>query len=885
MKNKIHTFITAILLTHFSFAGKPEVKTNRNVSASGFIENKGQITDQNHNPNPAVKYLYHGNGLNVQLKANGFSYDTYTIERKASASNLSSSKDKRVETPDKFQIPNEEIIYHFHRIDVNLIGSNPNSTILNAGASEAYYNYFTTGTPEGGVLNVHSFQQVTYQNIYPHIDLQFICDAEKGFKYNFIVHPGGDYAQIKLQYNGADGIKLQNGEILIPTYNGNVTENIPLSYIQENNEEVKVNYKITNKNEFSFHVNGNYNFLNTLVIDPTPNLDWGTYFGGTGSEQSFSIILDASNNVYIAGYTMGNNGIATSGAFQTTFGGASDVFVAKFNSTGSSLIWGTYYGGTNNDYGNGIAIDASNNVYITGITYSNLSIATGGAYQTNNGGSQDAFLAKFNSTGSSLLWGTYYGGTNNDFGQGIVVDASNNVYITGYTSSGSSIATGGAYQTTFGGGGQDAFLAKFNSTGSSLLWATYYGKTNTDQGNGIVLDSGNNVYITGSSDSFQSIATAGAYQTNFGGGNDAFAAKFNSTGSSLLWATYYGGTGNEYGYGIAIDVGNNIYITGSTTSTSSIATGGAYQTNFSGGNDAFVAKFNSTGSSLIWGTYYGGTNNDYGHGITIDASNNVYITGYTSSTSSIATGGAYQTTLSGFSDALVAKFNPIGSSLLWGTYYGGTSNEIGSGITLDASNNVYFTGYSASTLSIATAGAFQTTNGGGSDAFIAKFIGCANGTPSISVATTNTLLCVGQTATLNASGASTYTFNPGGAGTNIVVSPTITSTYTINGSDANGCTNSTVFTQSVTSCTGINQLGNSFSEINIYPNPFNNKITITASIAKQSVLIYNTLAQIIFSSVIESEKTVIDLSDQSNGIYFVMVMSNNNSTTKKIVKE
>ncbi|HWY98481.1 MAG TPA: SBBP repeat-containing protein, partial [Bacteroidia bacterium] len=376
------TLVCALALTTLIQAqntgSSPEEKP-ANISHAGFYENKGQIVDQDYNPNPAVKYLYTGNGLNVQLRANGFSYDTYTFERKPRQ-----KKEGESQIEGRFKMPDEDITYHFHRIDVNLKGANPTPTIITAQASEAYYNYITAGTPKGGISNVHSYRQVTYQNIYPNIDLQFIGDEKKGIKYNFIVHPGGDYTQIKLQYKGVEGIKLQDGEILIPTSNGSVSENIPLSYLQENKQQVTVSYKTTNENEFTFVVNGNYNTSNTLVIDPVPNLVWGTYFGGTGNDFGDAIAIDATNNTYITGYTSSTSTIATAGAWQTTQAGNNDAFVAKFNPTGSSLLWATYYGGPGNDYGQGIKVDTSDNVYITGYTNSTSGMVTGGAYQTSN---------------------------------------------------------------------------------------------------------------------------------------------------------------------------------------------------------------------------------------------------------------------------------------------------------------------------------------------------------------------------------------------------------------------------------------------------------------------------------------------------------------------
>jgi hypothetical protein len=815
--NKLYTFaLTLLAVQAFAQSKNPsDYKTN----ATGFYENKGQIVDQNYNPNPAVKYLYNGNGLNVQLRSTGFSYDTY-VDTKDKSTDKTQETRFPLKGKDGMGQP-ESFTRHFHRIDIELVGCNTAAPMVSEDKSEAYYNYFTAGTPQGGVSEVHTFQKVTYKNIYPNIDLVFemrskgkdtpspLGEGRNGaVEYNFIIHPGGDYKQIKLQYKGADGIKLQAGEILIPTSNGNVTENIPASYMADTKQPVQVTYttipsplgqpnglgaKLEKDGAtFGFSIPSSALSLSALnsdlIIDPTPNLLWGTYYGAAGVDEGIALALDASSNVYVTGYTGSTNAIATAGAYQTTFGGGpnGDVFIAKFNSTGSSLVWGTYYGGIYDDYGWGITLDASNNVYVTGYAGSQ-GMATAGAYKTISSG-QMAFVAKFNSSGTSLLWGTYYGG-GSDYAQGIAIDASDNVYITGFTQSTSGIATVGAYKTILGAT-VNAFVAKFNSTGSSLMWGTYYGGTGQDEGYAIALDAGNNVYITGYAQSTSGIATVGAYQTVQAGADDAFVAKFNSTGSSLIWGTYYGGTGQDLSQCIALDASDNVYIAGFAGS-SGMATAGTYQTTLAGARDAVVAKFNPTGSSLIWATYYGGTADDYAEGIALDASNNVYVTGYTYSPSGMATVGAYQTTNTGVSDGnvFVGKFNSNGTSLVWGTYYGGTWS-LGYGIALNASDNVYIAGFTNSVSGVSTVGAYQTVTGNNGDILVAEF---SSGLLTASVGSITNVKCFGSctgSATVNASGGTipyTYNWTPSG-GTNATASNLCAGSYTCTVKDATAAT-------------------------------------------------------------------------------------------------
>ena len=389
------------------------------------------------------------------------------------------------------------------------------------------------------------------------------------------------------------------------------------------------------------------------------------------------------------------------------------------------LEWATYYGGGSNDRANAVAADDSGNVYVAGETNSTASIATIGAYDvTFGGGISDAFIAKFNSQGVRQ-WATYFGGSGDDFATGVALDQANNVYIAGRTSSTTGISTPGSNQPGYGGGVNDAFLAKFSS-GGNIQWATYYGGSLDDDATGVATDVSGNIYITGYTSSSNGISTSGAYQFVYGGGRDVFLAKFTSAGV-IVWGTYYGGLNYDSGGGIATDLSGNVFITGSTTCTIGIATPGSYQNTFGGGaTDAFLTKFSGAGA-LLWGTYYGGFFYDYGTGLATDSLGNIFMTGWTESTTGIATPGAFQDTIGGgANDAFVAKFNSAGG-IQWATYYGGSGDDFGYGLATDSTGDVYITGQTNSPAGIATAATPQAAFGGGfNDAFIAKFSGGGN---------------------------------------------------------------------------------------------------------------------------------------------------------------
>jgi len=404
-------------------------------------------------------------------------------------------------------------------------------------------------------------------------------------------------------------------------------------------------------------------------LDPSGSgLVYSTYIGGgDGFAEGTGIAVGADGNAYVTGVTSSNTFPTTTGASQTTFGGFFDAFVVRLDPRGSALVYSTYLGGTDIDLPSGIAVDASGNTYITGATRSLNFPVTPGAFQTtfNNGlrGSYNAFVTKLDGTGSVLVYSTYLGGiggSNN--GGGVAVDAGGNAYVTGFTSSSSFPTTPGAFQPVLGGPAGDAFVTKLNPAGSGIVYSTYLGGSGTDGGSGIALDANGNAYVTGTT-SGNFPTTAGAFQRTFGGGNaDAFVTKLNPAGggsADLVYSTYLGGSGDEFAKQIAVDANGSAYLTGSTVSADFPVTAGAFQPTFAGRGDAFVTKLDQSGSALVYSTYLGGSDNEVGYSIAVDASCNAYVTGTTNSNNFPTTPGAFQTTFGGgpeFStDAFVAR--------------------------------------------------------------------------------------------------------------------------------------------------------------------------------------------------------------------------------------
>ena len=380
-----------------------------------------------------------------------------------------------------------------------------------------------------------------------------------------------------------------------------------------------------------------------------------TYLGGSSHDYGYSLALDTGGHVYVMGDTDSTDFPTTSGAYDTSHNGYSDVFVSKLDSGLTSLLASTYLGGSSSDWGNSLTlVDTSGNVYVTGLTSSRDFPTTSGAYDTScNDGyyyDGDVFVSKLDGGLTSLLASTYLGGSSRDYGYSITLDTSGHVYVTGYTYSTDFPTTSGAYDTSQNDNKTlalgDVFVSKLDGGLTSLLASTYLGGSSGDYGNSLTLDTSGHVYVTGYTWSSDFPTTSGAYDTSYSGG-DVFVSKLDSGLTSLLASTYLGGYNYDYGESLALDTSGNIYVTGYTGSSDFPTTSGAYDTSYNAGGDVFVSKLNGGLTSLLASTFLGGSNDDLGYPLTLDTSGHVYVTGYTLSTDFPTTSGAYDTSYNG----------------------------------------------------------------------------------------------------------------------------------------------------------------------------------------------------------------------------------------------
>ena len=359
---------------------------------------------------------------------------------------------------------------------------------------------------------------------------------------------------------------------------------------------------------------------------------YSTYLGGNGQDIGRGIAVDSAGHAYVTGETSSTD-FPLVHAFQTTGGNGGlfsfVAFVSKLRANGSALVFSTYLGGTSGyDIGYAIAVDDARNTFVTGQTLSS-DFPTLNPIQAVNGGATDAFVTKFTRRGSQLVYSTYLGGSNFDYGLGIAVDRVGSAHIAGYTFSGD-FPTANPLQSTLSGV-IDAFVTKINPAGSALQYSTFLGGTSSDFGNAIAVDASGDAYITGQTDS-DDFPTANAFQPAYGGGQDAFIARLNRTGVALVYSTYLGGSGSERGFGIALNRAGEAYVTGDTFSTDFPVVDPIQGEAGGGGADAMVAKLNASGSALVYSTYLGGTGAfEMGNGIAVDQFGNAYIAGTTNS--------------------------------------------------------------------------------------------------------------------------------------------------------------------------------------------------------------------------------------------------------------
>ncbi len=651
-----------------------------------FEPNLGQTDDE-------VKYLSRGKG--------------YTLFLTADQAVLSLNRNSE----------DEESLGNIIRLQ--LVGSNSDAEVNGVNPLSARSHYLLGRDQTRWQRDVPHYGKVLYKQIYNGIDLVYYGTEQQQLEYDFIVAPDADPQNIQLQFQGMDSLYVDDeGNLVLERAEGNVVFEAPIAYQETNGtrEHVGSRYAVGTANRIAFDVDA-YDTSRPLIIDPI--LSYSTYVGVSGNEGSAAIAIDGSGSAYITGNTESLN-YPTQNAVQGTFGGGiKDVFVTKLDPTGSSIVYSTYLGGSGRDRGKHITVDNTGNAYITGFTVSSSNFPLQNPLQpTYGGGNSDVFVVKLNAAGSSILYSTYLGGNGNDAGNSVTVDDSGNIYLLGYTTS-TNFPVQNPIQST-NAGGEDVFLAKINASGISLDYSTYLGGSTDDLGSSLAVDSSGNAYLSGYATS-SNFPLLNPIQASYGGGShDAFVAKVNASGTSLIYSTYLGGNALDSSIDLAIDSVGNVYVTGWTDSPN-FPLQAPFQGTHGGASDAFVAKLNASGSSLLYSTFLGGSSVELGKGIAVDNAGKIYLVGQVNS-SNFPLRFPFQAIKGGGSNAFVTVFNPSGLDLVYSTYLGGTNgNDVGQDVAIDDFGNVYVAGTVGST-DFPTENAYQSSNGGGIDSFVAKLV-------------------------------------------------------------------------------------------------------------------------------------------------------------------
>lgn len=703
---------------------------DRRIGPGGFEENKGQVKQSDGQAAPYVKFRLTDGSTNVFLLESGIAYqfnrmhDPEGYAELAHRSHLSSEDEARLDDLRK------QRRLETYRMDMTLEGADPHARISTEGRSTDFTNYYLSGVE---ALDVRTFGKVVYHRVYPGIDWE-VTTTEKGFEQDFIVHPGADPSLIKMRFKGHEELYVDGqGQLIHGNRLGRFVEAGPASF--QGAAVVHTSFDLRD-DLLTFDIS-EYDETRALRIDPTR--EWGTYYGGGADDWLKDMATDDDRNSYVAGYTASSeeNVIATTiGLVDSTYANGQDAFLVKFDPEGQRM-WGTYYGGANDDYFVSCAVRGGD--LVAAGTSNTPDLGTSGTQQPNFAYSTegDALLVKFNPDNGSRIWATYYGRVWIDIGKSCAIDPWGFIYMAGESET---VGTLGGSDTIAYDGFQmqmrslkNGFLVKFDADGSRE-WGTYYGGYNpysigfcTD----VATDPFGNVVVFGAcgynANDADTYVSSGAHHETHGStiqppgtGGDAYVAKFDSAGVRL-WGTYYGGASNENVWTGTIDSAGNIYVAGETLSDTGIYKAG-HKAELAGGLDAYLAKFTPSGE-LDWGTYYGGPENDEIRSSVSDAFGHVFMIGMTRSTSQISFNGYQMDHGGGDYDAMLVGFKVDSGDLIMGSYYGGSFNDQAFGSASDTDGALFIGGVtnSSNDTSICSSNGFDTSLSSTQDAFAAKF--------------------------------------------------------------------------------------------------------------------------------------------------------------------
>lgn len=571
--------------------------------------------------------------------------------------------------------------------------------------------------------DIPNFSRVLARNVYPGIDVVYY-GSDGRLEYDLILHPGADPKQIRLRMN--DSAARVDGD---GNWSGAIVHNKPVTYqLTPDGKRTQVDSRFHRNGDGSFGFDiGKFDSDRSLVIDPT--LSVSAYLAGTYQDIGMSVGHDSQGFVYVGGITYSTDLPVTDSSYDTTAAGAYDLFVAKIDPNGSRVIYMTYVGGAGVDKLNDMVVDSVGKVYLAGSTTS-TDFPLGNAAVSALAGKTDGFVLVLDvgqAGTAALFYGTFLGGTEDDFCNGIALDSRGRILVTGQTFS-TGFPTAGGYQTT-STSTSEAFVSVIDTTQAgtgTLVYSTYLGGTNWDAGRGIAAAPDGTVWVTGASYSGDFPMAGLSHQPNYQGGGDAFVAQINPNvagSSSLLYSTYVGATGTDEANRIFVDRNGRVIIAGFTLSNDLPVTSTAIQRQLAGQADVFLAIIvpstsGNPAQQLVYLSYFGGQGGDEAYALTGDAAGNIYVAGLTKSDNFPTTSDAFQKSLPGGPGGFLLKFTTTKATPDYSTYIATDGNQTTYGIDVDAGGTMYLTGFASGPLLDSLNGAVKTTDPGNSDAFL-----------------------------------------------------------------------------------------------------------------------------------------------------------------------
>jgi hypothetical protein len=694
----------------------------------GFIENKGQWDKE-------VLFQCRLGGVDVWITKTGVNYTFYKVKRQdVESDTLLMSKHERIMKSMKDSVL-------IHRVIMDYVGSNGNPRGEGKKKQKAYYNYFIGNDSTKHASFVGLYEEVVVHDVYPNIDIRYYLEKGK-LRYDYIIQPGADPGQIRFQYRGQDGEEVRNNQLHLNTRFGDVA--VRDLYCYQENKAVAGEF-VQQGNAWKIKV-GEYDRTKPLILDP---LIFSTFIGGGNNDIGNDIDVDDQGNSYIVGTTLSINYQVTVGAYDTTLGGNDDIFVSKLNATGTNLVFSTYVGGNSTDRGTALKVDTAGCIYFTGYNFVGNYPVTPGAYQLINSSVymkgqvislSEVIITKLNATGSSLLYSTYLGGIGDDYGYDIDIDNLGCAYVCGWASSLGSpyfdVTPGAYYYNGILDSDEVGFATKINQTGTSLVYSCLLGG-DLSYNAAIKVSTQGEVFVVGSNDPYNFPITIGAYTYNNTTGYGLFVQRLNAAGSNIIYSLCLKTNDYNYPCDLEIDNDNNAIIAGNSQASNFPVSQGAFQV-FQAAwyYKAFIMKFNNSGSLIFSSTIDGFSIRD----IDLDNQGNILAVGFTGVNNLPTTPSAYQNNKDSSNDLYLMKLNPNGTTLIHGTYLGGSGVDNGEGICMDSQGNAFITGSTSSTNYDITPNAFDSTHNGLYDAFVTKLDICVP--MSVSPASSSPILCI-----------------------------------------------------------------------------------------------------------------------------------------------